>query len=202
MPDAGEIAQWIDDLSASDDLTRGVSALKLYLAGGTLWLGVAGPWIADPEFRALQHPFSVDEAGLPSSEKTVYVVGIAVRPETFARIRAANGWPRLADVPPDQDALEFELHLAGIHYFDVLTTREPGGSGAIARYLEKFGEGIQQIEMLVTDVDRATEILRARFSLQPVYPTTRAGADGTRVNFFLVPAPDGKKVLIELVEAA
>jgi hypothetical protein len=34
----------------------------------------------------------------------------------------------------------------------------------------------------------------------PVYRATRAGADGTRVNFFLVPA-QGKKVLIELVEA-
>ncbi len=64
----------------------------------------------------------------------------------------------------------------------------------------KFGEGIQQIEINVTDVDRATEILRIRFALEPVYPATRAGADGTRVNFFLAPAPQGKKVLIELVE--
>jgi hypothetical protein len=28
----------------------------------------------------------------------------------------------------------------------------------------------------------------------------RPGADGTRVNFFLVPSPDGGKVLIELYE--
>ena len=52
------------------------------------------------------------------------------------------------------------------------------------------------------DVDRASEILRARFSLLPIYPATRAGADGTRVNFFLAATPEGKKVLIELVEAA
>jgi methylmalonyl-CoA/ethylmalonyl-CoA epimerase len=83
---------------------------------------------------------------------------------------------------------------------DILTTRQPGGAGAIARYLLRFGEGIQQVEINVTDVDRATEILRTRFKLEPVYPATRAGADGTRINFFLAPRPDGGKVLIELVE--
>jgi len=54
----------------------------------------------------------------------------------------------------------------------------------------------------VREVDRATEILRYRFDLEPIYAKTRAGADGTRVNFFLAPTPHGKKVLIELVEAA
>jgi hypothetical protein len=49
-------------------------------------------------------------------------------------------------------------------------------------------------------VDRATEILRTKFSLAPIYAATRPGADGTRVNFFLVPAPQAKKVLVELVE--
>jgi len=38
--------------------------------------------------------------------------------------------------------------------------------------------------------------------LQAIYPATRAGADGTRVNFFLIPGPDGKKVLVELVESS
>ena len=33
-------------------------------------------------------------------------------------------------------------------------------------------------------------------------PATRAGADGTRVNFFLVAAPDANKTLIELYEPA
>ena len=83
---------------------------------------------------------------------------------------------------------------------DILTTKAPGGGGAIARFLEKFGEGIQQVELEVTDVDRATEILRKRFQLEPVYPATRPGADGTRVNFFLVSTADNKKVLVELVE--
>jgi hypothetical protein len=143
---------------------------------------------------------------LDASQFPVTTVGIAVTPENFDRIRAANSSPRLADVPSDQDAKEFELHFAQGVLMDILTTREPGGTGAIARYLEKFGEGIQQVELLTRKVDAATEILRSRFGVQPIYPATRAGADGTRVNFFLVSlpekGPEKGKILIELVEPA
>jgi hypothetical protein len=136
-----------------------------------------------------------------------------VIPETFSRIRAANGMPRLASVPPDQDAEEFELHFNAPQRrgsksddkkirLDVLTTKQPGGEGAIAKFLAKFGEEIQQVEYEVTDVDQATQILAQRFSVKAIYPATRAGADGTRVNFFLVPGALGKKILIELVETA
>ena len=131
-------------------------------------------------------------------------VGIAVLPETFEKIRKASGSPALADAPSDQDVVEFELEFAGdfARYprLDILTTKAPGGNGAIARFLEKFGEGIQQVEIDVTDVDRATEILRTRFNVDPIYPATHPGADSTRVNFFLVSVSDGKKVLVELVE--
>ena len=47
-------------------------------------------------------------------------VGIAVLPETFEKIRAANGSPPLADVPPDQDVLEFELEFSGRFHTDLL----------------------------------------------------------------------------------
>ncbi|HKW33888.1 MAG TPA: hypothetical protein VJN92_12845 [Candidatus Acidoferrum sp.] len=130
----------------------------------------------------------------------VITVGVAVPRETFNRIRIANGTPRLAEVPPDQDAEEFELHFPEGIFLDLLTTREPGGEGAIARYLSKFAEGVQQVEFRCTNVDRATEILKEKFKIAPVYPATRGGADKTRVNFFLVTSPDGGKVLIELYE--
>ena len=132
----------------------------------------------------------------------VITVGVAVPREAFSRIRIANGTPRLAEVPPDQDAEEFELDFQEGISLDVLTTREPGGDGAIARYLSKFGEGVQQVEFRCTNVDRATEILKEKLKIVPVYPATRSGADGTRVNFFLVGSPDGGKVLIELYQAA
>ncbi len=216
MTEAADIARWIQDLAGSDSRRKAESGVKLYLAGVNLCMPLLSQWVGDPEFRELTLPTS------PSVAKTVgaalrpapttsdwllhfppstIIVGIAVQPDTFQKIRAANNSPRLADVPPDQDAQEFELHLEDSIEFDILTTREPGGSGAIARFLQKFGEGIQQVEIYVRNVDRATEILRARFNLPAIYPATRAGADGTRVNFFLATAPDGKKVLIELVQA-
>ena len=124
--------------------------------------------------------------------------------ETFARIRAANGSPALADVPPDQDAEEFELHFADGVELDVLTSKDPRGPGAIARYLARFGEGIQQVEFLCLDVERATLILRERFGIAPLYPQARPGAGRSTINFFLVPVPDAaaesRKVLIELYQ--
>jgi hypothetical protein len=217
MTDAAGIARWIQDLAGSDARLKAESGMRLYLAGVNLCTPLLTRWVSDPEFRELTLPGNSSKSstvgvGLtpaPAHDgphlrltSSSIVVGIAVHPETFQKIRAANNSPRLAQVPADQDAQEFELHLDASIEFDILTTREPGGPGAISRFLQKFGEGIQQIEIYVRDVDRATEILRARFALAPLYPATRAGADGTRVNFFLASGPDAKKVLIELVEAA
>ncbi|MGH9781837.1 MAG: hypothetical protein ACRD33_08445, partial [Candidatus Acidiferrales bacterium] len=127
-------------------------------------------------------------------------VGVAVTPNHFDDIRAALGNPQLADVPPDQDAREFEWNPGhGVH-LDILTTREPAGAGAIARFLAKSGEGIQQVEFVTPDVDRATEMIRSRLGVAAIYPAARPGADGTRVNFFLTSTGEGRKVLIELVE--
>jgi hypothetical protein len=175
--------------------------MRLYLAGSSLCTPLLKQWLAEPDFRALI--LSTDPKALGGSDlgPASIVVGIAVQPETFEKIRAANYFPSLADVPPDQDAREFELHFETHIELDILTTREPGGKGTIDRFLEKFGEGIQQIEVYVSDLYRATDILRSRFGLEPIYPAARAGAGGTRINFFLAPALQGKKVLIELVEA-
>jgi methylmalonyl-CoA/ethylmalonyl-CoA epimerase len=186
--DASETAASIAALASADPATRARGAGSLYEQGAALAALATGAWRATPELAALL-------TGSPT-------VGVAVREQTFERIRAANGLPPLADVPPDQDAREFELHFPSNISLDVLTTREPGGSGAIARFLDRRGEGIQQVELLVTDVDRATALLRQYHGLEPIYPATRPGAGSTRVNFFLVPIPAGPKVLIELVETS
>jgi hypothetical protein len=201
MTDGAEIAGWIRQLASADPQTRAQSALRLYLAGYDLCAPLLSEWIKDADFRELTLPGGAGGSHSAHPAPSAVVVGIAVEPENFKKIRTANGSPRLADVPPDQDAKEFELHFEDHIEFDILTTREPSGGGAIARFLAKFGEGIQQIEIYVRDVGRGTEILRTRFGIAPIYPATRAGADGTRVNFFLAPAINGKKVLIELVES-
>jgi len=179
----------IAELFSADAAVRAVCATAIYSQG----VAVAGPvvasWFANREFHSLVW-------GQPVT------VGLAVFPETFARIQRANGDPHLAHVPPDQDAEEFELRFPTEISLDILTTRDLNGEGAIARFLKRFGEGIQQVEYRCLDVDRATELVKEHFGLAPVYPAARAGADDTKINFFLVPANTGGKVLIELYEMA
>ena len=201
MTDAFDITRWITQLADRDPQNRAEAALRLYLEGSGLCTPLLKQWLADPEFRSLILPGEMKAPAGSGLGPASIVVGVAVTPETFETIRTANNSPALADVPPDQDAKEFELHFETRIELDILTTRDPGGKGAIAGFLQKFGEGIQQIEVYVSDVDRATEILRLRFGLKPIYPAARAGAGGTRINFFLAPAQQGKKVLIEFVEA-
>jgi tellurite resistance protein TerC len=196
--------EYIHRLADQDPEQRAQVAHDLFSNGKGRTLNWFDGWLKDGDFLALL----VQEQFAHSSGKNIsfprLTIGIAVLPETFNKIRAANGSPPLADAPPDQDVLECELEFKGGFVppprLDILTTKAPRGDGTIARFLGKFGEGIQQVEIDVTDVDRATEILRTRFNVAPIYPATRPGSNGTRVNFFLVTAWDDKKVLVELVE--
>lgn len=179
----------IASLASPDPAARCSAGEEVYRQGRASAERAVAEWWTDGELSALL-----------LAPSPVITVGLAVARESFNRIRIANGTPRLAEVPSDQDAEEFELHFPEAVWLDILTTREPGGAGAIARYLARFGEGVQQVEFRCSNVDRATEILKEKFCVTPIYPGKRPGADGTRVNFFLVPLPDGGKVLIELYE--
>ena len=182
--------EWIAALSSPEDGARAAAAGQIYAAGRARAEQAIQRWRKHDEFARLL------------GENPETTVGLAVRPETFAQIRQANGWPRLAEVPPEQDASEFTLHFEGGVTLDVLTSRNPEGSGAIAKFLLKFGEDVQQVEFRCSDVNRATAILRDQFAVVPIYAEARPGADGTRVNFFLADSADGEKVLIELYEPA
>jgi hypothetical protein len=182
------LASSIADLSSSDPVMRSAAATEIYRRGRAPADRAVYVWWTNPQFAAL---FGSNPA---------VTVGLAVKPATFARIREANGSPQLATIPPDQDAEEIELHFPNDISLDVLTTRDPDGSGAVAKFLAKFGEGVQQVEFRCNSVDRATHILWQSFGVQAVYPQTRLGANNTRVNFFLVPSPVSGKVLIELYE--
>jgi len=179
----------IASLSSPEPTVRQTAAEEIYALGRAAAGSAISDWWTDNEL-----------ATLLLDPKPDITVGVAVQRDTFGRIRIAHGTPKLAEIPADQDAEEFELHFANGVSLDILTTREPGGSGAIAKYLAKFGEGVQQVEFCCSNVERATELLKEKFRVAPVYPETRPGAAGTRINFFLVPSPDGGKVLIELYE--
>jgi len=181
--------EWVEGLAAVEGARRAAAAAEIYRVGCARAGSAVDAWWQNPELARLR------------GTNRAATVGLAVRPARFARIREANGFPRLAEVPPEHDASEFTLHFANGAALDVLTTREPGAEGAIARFLARQGEGVQQVEFACRDVDRATAILRDQFGIEAVYPAKRPGADGTAVNFFLVAGADGKKVLIELYEA-
>ena len=187
------ISSAIANLSAPETALRIAAASEIYRQGR----GSAD--------RAIFHWWQDTELfGLLLGPQPIVIVGLAVKRETFARIHAANAAPVLAEVPPDQDALEFELNFAEGFALDVLTTKDPAGQGAIARYLTKFGEGVQQVEFGCLNVNRAASILRERFGVEAIYSEARAGAGGSKINFFLVPIPDAaaeiSKVLIELFQ--
>ncbi|HEX3371117.1 MAG TPA: TerC/Alx family metal homeostasis membrane protein [Candidatus Acidoferrales bacterium] len=194
----------IGQLADGDRVERATAAAKLFNAGLSRVYNFQRHLEANQDLQALIVKQNYGNASPAVPFSAVITVGIAVLPETFEKIRAANGSVELADAPADQDVLEFELEfgesgMPHVH-LDILTTSAPGGNGAIARFLAKFGEGIQQVEIDVTDVNRATEILRTLFNIPPIFPATRAGANGTRVNFFLVTTDDNQKLLVEFVE--
>lgn len=180
-------SELIGRLESPGGAARDAAARELFRIGRENAERAVAAWRANLEVGALI-----------SSHATV---GIAVTRERFAKIRELLGQPRLAEVPPDQDAEEFEWSIDSEVHLDVLTTRAPDKDGAIGKYLAKFGEGIQQVEFLTRDIDDVTRLLALRLNVAAIYPATRNGADGTRVNFFLTGIPSGGKILVELVEA-
>jgi hypothetical protein len=189
-PSSESVAAYISKLAAADAKEREAAAYELFRLGCASAEAVLRKWFADPEFRSQIRSGSM-----------LLTVGLAVQPATFETIRARFGQPQLADAPPDQDVLEFELSFAHGVRLDMITPRTPGVEGPISKFLARFGEGIQQVECDVRDVSRATEILQQRFQVEPVYPQIRAGSNQTLVNFFLVPIAENRKLLIELVES-
>ena len=69
----------------------------------------------------------------------------------------------------------------------------------IAKFLDRSGEGIQQVAFRVTDLEQAMDRLSAA-GLRLLYDSPRRGTAGCRINF--VHPKDCGGVLVELVEPA
>jgi methylmalonyl-CoA/ethylmalonyl-CoA epimerase len=69
----------------------------------------------------------------------------------------------------------------------------------IAKFLDRNGEGVQQVAYGVEDIDATSAELRAR-GVRLLYDEAKRGTAGSRVNF--VHPKDAGGVLVELVEAA
>ena len=107
-------------LSHANAHVRRDAARDLYVAGVALCEAAIDEWRTDREFDELLVRASHEHSPWRM------VVGIAVKPETFAAIHKVMGAPRLADVPPDQDAKEFEIHCDDGAELDILTARGAG----------------------------------------------------------------------------
>jgi methylmalonyl-CoA/ethylmalonyl-CoA epimerase len=69
----------------------------------------------------------------------------------------------------------------------------------IAKFLDRNGQGIQQLAFRVEDVEHVAEVLRGR-GLRLLYDAPRRGTSDSRVNF--IHPKDAGGVLVELVEPA
>ena len=72
-------------------------------------------------------------------------------------------------------------------------------SSTIARFLDRFGPGIQQLAYRVTDLEAVSTVLRER-GVRLLYDVAKRGTAGSLVNF--VHPKDAGGVLVELVEPA
>ena len=102
------------------------------------------------------------------------------------------------EVNEEQGVREAMLDVGGsgscIQLLAPLTPESP-----IARFLERSGEGVQQVAYGVDDIDAVSAELRAR-GVRLLYDEAKRGTAGSRVNF--VHPKDAMGVLVELVEAA
>ncbi|HZA15880.1 MAG TPA: methylmalonyl-CoA epimerase [Pseudonocardiaceae bacterium] len=74
-----------------------------------------------------------------------------------------------------------------------------GPTSTIAKFLGRNGPGLQQLAYRVTDIEAATQALRAT-GMRLLYETAHRGTAGSKINF--VHPKDAGGVLIELVEPA
>ncbi|WP_114202245.1 methylmalonyl-CoA epimerase [Janibacter anophelis] len=69
----------------------------------------------------------------------------------------------------------------------------------IAKFLDRNGQGIQQLAYRVDDIDAVCATLRER-GLRLLYDTPKRGTSNSRVNF--IHPKDARGILVELVEPA
>ena len=146
------------------------------------------PWSAGSPMKNLARCFVLESVrALP--EETVALPSSRTISNAFARL----GSPHLAEVPPDQDALEFEIDFprrpAG--YFDHTPARGRRSHCPVsAEIWRKHPANRASREDCGCGSANSSH---SRFGVAPMFPATRAGANGTRVNFFLVPLPRARR---------
>jgi methylmalonyl-CoA/ethylmalonyl-CoA epimerase len=126
-------------------------------------------------------------------------VGFAVRDldEAVAFYGRAFGLPLLHEEVNEEQGVREAMVGIGDSAIQLLAPLRP--DSPIGKFLERNGEGIQQVAFRVSDIDVAAERLRAA-GLRLLYDVPKRGTQDSRVNF--VHPKDCGGVLVELVEPA
>jgi methylmalonyl-CoA/ethylmalonyl-CoA epimerase len=126
-------------------------------------------------------------------------VGFAVRDldEAIAFYERAFGLAKLHEEVNEEQGVREAMIGIGDSCIQLLAPLRP--DSAIGKFLDRNGEGIQQVAFRVTDVDVAGQRLRDA-GLRLLYDAPRRGTAGSRINF--VHPKDCGGVLVELVEPA
>ena len=126
-------------------------------------------------------------------------VGFAVRDldEAVAFYGRAFGLPLLHEEVNEEQGVHEAMVGIGGSAIQLLAPLTP--ESTIGKFLDRNGEGIQQVAFRVTDIDVAAQRLRDA-GLRLLYDAPRRGTAGSRVNF--VHPKDCGGVLVELVEPA
>jgi methylmalonyl-CoA/ethylmalonyl-CoA epimerase len=124
-------------------------------------------------------------------------VGFAVRDldEAVAFYARAFGLPLLHEETNEEQGVREAMVGIGDAAIQLLAPLRP--DSPIDKFLERNGEGIQQVAFRVIDIEVAADRLRAA-GLRLLYDAPKRGTAGSRVNF--VHPKDCGGVLVELVE--
>lgn len=128
-------------------------------------------------------------------------VGIAVRDldEAIAFYRDAFGLAVIHEERNEEQGVREAMLAVGDSGSCIQLLAPLRPDSPIGKFLERSGEGIQQMAYGVANIDVACATLRER-GLRLLYDNPKRGTAGSRINF--IHPKDAGGVLVELVEAA
>lgn len=132
--------------------------------------------------------------------KAIHHIGVAVKnlEESASRWAALFGAGRGAvEEIPERGVRIIQLHFPGGPAVELVSPL--GGQSAVAKFLEKHGEGIHHFALEVEDIEGTVEVLK-KAGLELTTDRPQAGAGGSLIVFVHPKSLNG--VLLELRQAA
>ena len=131
----------------------------------------------------------------------IYHVGVAVPDldEAIAFYRDSYGMELAHEETNEEQGVREAMMRVGDSGSCIQLLAPLSPESTIAKFLDRNGEGIQQLAYRVEDIDAVCATLRER-GLRLLYDTPKRGTSNSRVNF--IHPKDARGILVELVEPA